>query len=358
MLNQFEDSEVSHEKTMFSQALRRFDAETTQTKQQNFDIKLCLHLMEQRAISENRMPINPRRLSNKLSTEQFYDFENSDEQQNPNIPQMAQICEGTTSYNYNKSSPDEISNQTWTESNRDPFSSAGAASTTSSEHQLITQTVLEDDLKQISEQNEMLESQLVNALTKISSLETLTAKLDNQVKQAKSEAQVDREELEKNKHTIAIAHVNLKQGEERRNAYDRETVVRTASDSRALAAEKRVSELNKEKKSLTAALENEKQRVVELQHVRRKSLDARDSKLSLQQLLQEMDSNKSFLQTTQYTSGWREHAIKNMDLCLKILYACENEVSDKRRKFIKSCSNSLAPDKMEALARTSRTTAA
>lgn len=327
----------------FGRQLRRNEAERVMSNTKSFNNQILIHQMEKQIVTINaklKADGTGRRESIKNpEIEEFYVFDEASEAQ-----QQKKRC---PTYDFNK---DVTAEATYS-----PLTDATYAKQyiANPEPKLDTNQKEQDFLKHVyqelddmTQQRDALEQKLTSALSNIADLETSVTELKHETDSANKELVQERTRLEIAKRAKLVSPPRTNILATARNiasdvAEARANTFRLEAEKRASKAEKEASRLAKQRDAAQAALAAEKHRVTKLEQARRKHVGkpVEMGKLNnVENLIQQMDVQRHKLDHADYSPLWREDVLKNIDLCLSVLYSCENDIVDKRNTFVeRSC---------------------
>lgn len=307
----------------YSAVLRAYDAQTEQMQRNQFQMRIEMRHMENylKQGSNPSMRIDQRRFSNNVKAENFYDYDNcgdehvgddNDDREN-NRP---------SPYDFNRVQPDyHYPSPSRSNSNLDSTVFSPSSSHHLSEAEL--RKALQYDLEQMKQQKEDTEAQWQAACDKIEQLEQLNTSLAVELAKTKQETDNVKASLIQASDTA----------DNSRRLQDREKVLRDAAQRKAEVADQRMKELTAERDAIATELKKERERARKL---RRKSLgfEPPADDATLEQLLSEMELQRKLLESAKYGTDWRQNTVKNMELCLQILFVCERDIVLKKKKFM------------------------
>lgn len=315
--------------------LRRSEAEQTKKNQAAFDYQIKIVQLE-REIEELRKERRRRSARAPIPIESFYD-------QGPDIPED-DASDTPSPYNFDSVMPtaepprresDARSLNAYSETSGRGGGGSQVAAPAANEH-LFSRQMYEDELSEITCKKESLEEQVTKEILKSSALEQC---VDELKREAEAAADIHRQELRhlesKRKEIEDLASAKSKE-------FERGMLIKEAAERRASLAEARANELSTKYHMAAMQLEAERRRIEEWEKSRQKDLcesgDLLRNPGELDALLKDMDTQRFKLDNAKYSKTWRDDVLRNMDLCLRILYACETEVVGKRSVFVqRSC---------------------
>lgn len=317
----------------YSAVLRAYDAQAEQMQRNQFQMRIEMKHMENYLKNGSNSNNNPsmrmdeRRFSNTVKPENFYDYEHggdehiTDDDERENRP-------SASPYHFNRIQSDYQYSSPVVDSKSNPDSILTPTSSSHLHHQKNTidadfQKALQLDLEHMKQQKEDAEQQWQAACDKIEQLEQLNTSLAIELSKTKQETDTIKASLIQVTDTADTS----------RRLQDREKVLRAAAQRKADLADQRMKELTVERDTIASALKEERDRARKL---RRKSLgfDPPADDATLEQLLSEMEIQRKLLESAEYRMEWRENTVKNMDLCLQILFVCERDIVMKKKKFM------------------------
>lgn len=201
------------------------------------------------------------------------------------------------------------------------------------------------NLDDMTDKRDHLQDELTSALGELTDLRSIITKLTDENSATKTS-------LAREQSRAESTRLAAKQGEThatdttnviaraRDLAEARANALRAAAEKRAAKAERESREMAQQRDHAKAALEMEKRRVAQWDKARRHRgvgvvTGTRDN---LDALLQQMSEQRAKLDDADYSTLWREDVQRNIDLCLSVLYTCENEVVERGNTFVqRSC---------------------
>lgn len=314
--------------------LRRNEAEDAKKNSVAFDLRIrCQQLEEalRKAQTENR------RLSARapLAMEEFYNFGTPGE--------TPAKTHAPSNYDFNAILPaphhprrdsDAASVNAYSESSARPAAHSQTSAPPAAETAFSRQ-MFEEELSEITRKKDELEEQVTKEILKSSDLE---ARLDQLKQDALAADERHRQELRylQSLRDELEQTASVKAGE-----LERQLLIKEDADRRASLAEAKATELAAKYDRTAMQLEAERRRIEEWEKTRRKDVangQFVNKSGELDVLLKEMDAQRYKLDNAKYSKSWRDDVLKNMDLCLRVLYACEHQVVEKRSLFVqRSC---------------------
>lgn len=330
----------------YSAVLRAYDAQAEQMQRNQFQMRIEMRHMENYLKNGNpSMRMDQRRFSNTVKPENFYDYDHCGDEHVADDD-----CENRPSvspYHFNRVQPDfQYPSPLESKSNPDSILTP-SSSHHHHHHQRAVNTnnvdadikkALQLDLEHMKQQKEDAEAQWQAACDKIEQLEQLNTSLAVELTKTKQETDSVKASL------IQVTD----SADNSRRLQDREKVLRAAAQRKADLADQRMKELMAERDTIATTLKQEKERARKL---RRKSLgfDPPADDATLEQLLSEMEIQRKLLESAEYKTEWRQNTVKNMDLCLQILFVCERDIVVKKKKFMTQSAKSKMKSAVELL---------
>lgn len=312
--------------------LRREEAEQTKSNMSYFDLQIKLQQLE-KVVRESKN--QARRVSLRaIDTEHFY----SDEENSAAATPLAPVSRYDFDHNVPTVKPP--SRNSYENSDAAPGRSGGRegrpsqSSAPLSSH--ISRRMYEEELSEVMNRREELERQLTEQIIKTSKLEAIVGEL-----RAEAVAAED-VRIQEIRHLESVHQQLENEAKNKAHAFEQESSLRVAAERQASAAEARALELSAKHKRAAALLDAERRRMEEWERSRKKEFGPTISVLAnsgeLDSLLRDLDAQRYKLENAKYSKTWREEVMHNMDLCLRILYACEREVVERRMIFAqRSC---------------------
>lgn len=313
----------------FSRQMRVRKAQEDATMMKNYQMGIMLGQLSDQV--KNLSHANRRISAARPKTEEFYSFDEDDVGKKPHIS-------STTPYNFNNPvstsnvstafsrSPNENDDYNWRQA-------------PDNQHRTLSDRFIESELNRVNEEKEILEKQLTDALDNAARWESTVLSLKNQNTEVQKELARERAIVENTRKSQAALELSQKNDEERQRLQKIEQDRRVSAEQRASIAEEKAKELAVQRDLAMQALDDEKRRVAEWEEARRKSIGVSRTTLSnetVAMLLGEMQRELKCLQTREYSADWRKYALKNWNLCLRVLQLCEMDVLHERRIFIMS----------------------
>lgn len=314
--------------------MRRSEAEQSKNNQNTFELQiLCNHLKKE--VLELRHQVR-RRSARSIPVENFYDqYADIPEDEAPVPPRP---------YNYESTSPmlapprresDARSFNAYSETS----GRGGAGSQVSvppPAEIAFSRQMFEDELSEVMRKKDTLEEQVTKEIMKSSTLEARVDELKQELATAK---ETHRQELS----YLASVRTELEdKASAKSKELERQMLVKEAAERRASLAEAKANELTAKYDRASMQLNAGRQRIEEWEKVRQNELGESGPIINqpgdLDALLKDMDTQRYKLDNAKYSETWRDDVLRNMNLCLSVLYACEHEIVEKRSVFVqRSC---------------------
>lgn len=319
----------------FQKQMRRSEAEQSKNTQSNFDLQIYCNYLKNEVL-ELRKQQRRRSARSPIPVENFYD-QYTDHPEN-------EAPVAVRPYNYESTSPmlepprresDARSFNAYSETSGRGGGGSQVSVPPPTEIAFSRQ-MFEEELAEVMRKKDTLEKQVTKEIMKSSTLEARVDELKQELATAK---EIHRQELS----YLASVRTELEdKASVKSKELEQQLLVKEAAERRASLAEAKANELTAKYDKASMQLNAERQRIEEWEKSRQKELGESGPILNqpgdLDALLKDMDTQRYKLDNAKYSKTWRDDVLRNMNLCLRVLYACEHEVVEKRSVFVqRSC---------------------
>lgn len=316
----------------FHRKLRLGEAEQVKNNASQFDLLIKIQQLEKNLQEAQRVR---RRSLRTLPVEQFYYGDENSAASTPvstpfQVNSSQKVLSGKRTSRASSTRPIEVPNGRRNENENMPPSFD------------VWTRMFDEELSEAFHQKERLERQLTEQIVKVSNLESHVAELKTAAVSVNESHRQERGHLDSIQRDLE-GTVSIKA-----RAHEQELVMRQAAQHRASLAESKVSEISVEFEKATHQLALERLRMNVWEVARQKELGiphgSAISKDNVNALLHAMKQQRLHLDGAEYSRDWRDAVVFNMNLAMRILYACEQEVVGRRLAFIQRYSATSGMD--------------